>query len=398
MKNNWKNLQDLLFFQEGPGVRKNQFRNNGIKLLNVGNINNKKLNLDTTSIFITEEEAYGKYSHFLVEDGDLLICCSGIVVDNFHNKIVFAEEKHLPLCLNTSTMRFRTLNNDILNIKYFYYFLMTRLFKEQLQKLITGSAQLNFGPSHIKKISMPIIEMNKQKQIAKTLDKANELIELRKESITKLDALAKSIFIDMFGDPVSNPKGWEIKKFNDIFIKITDGTHNSPPMCKTGYKYITAKHIKENGINFEKHETYISKEEHEKIFSRCNPKKGDILYIKDGATTGIACINTFDEEFSLLSSVALLKPSHQIKSEYVVSYLNNPSIKNNILLNMAGGAIQRLTIKKIKDINIIIPPLDLQNKFAKIIEKIEEQKSLYEKELEKLEENFQALLQKSFQE
>ncbi|MCD8477978.1 MAG: hypothetical protein LRY68_08885 [Sulfurospirillum sp.] len=144
--------------------------------------------------------------------------------------------------------------------------------------------------------------------------------------------------------------GWEIQKFDNIFTKITDGTHNSPPMSNSGYKYITAKHIKENKIDFERDETYISEEEHKKIFSRCSPKKGDILYIKDGATTGIACINTLEEEFSLLSSVALLKPSVKIKSEYIVSYLNNPTVKLDILQNMVGGAIKRLTIQKNKKI------------------------------------------------
>ena len=327
----------------------------------------------------------GKSDKFTHENPTLMVTCRGATCGTLN----ISEPNSY---INGNAMAFDDINEEF-DLKYLYYYLFTRGFND----VISGSAQPQITRENLKNLEVlkPLLEQ--QKQIAKTLDKANELIELRKESITKLDALAKSIFIDMFGDPVSNPKKWEIKKFNDVFIKITDGTHKSPPMSKNGYKYITAKHIKENRINFEKHETYISEEEHKKIFSRCNPEKGDILYIKDGATTGIACINTLNEEFSLLSSVALLKPSHKIKSEYVVSYLNNPSIKNNILLNMAGGAIQRLTIKKIKDINIILPSIDLQNKFAKIIEKIEEQKSLYTQELEKLQENFDALLQKSFQ-
>src|SRR5690606_27058049 len=100
---------DIYFFQEGPGVRKWQFTGRGVKLLNVGNINGGQINLDKTSIYISEEAAYGKYSDFLVHEGDLLIACSGIVVDNFHNKIAASEKEHLPVCLNTSTMRFKEL-------------------------------------------------------------------------------------------------------------------------------------------------------------------------------------------------------------------------------------------------------------------------------------------------
>lgn len=86
------NIPEVLFFQEGPGVRKWQFTDSGVKLLNVGNLNDNQLNLSTTSIYISNEEAFGKYSHFLVEEGDLLIGCSGIVVDKFHQKMAFAQK------------------------------------------------------------------------------------------------------------------------------------------------------------------------------------------------------------------------------------------------------------------------------------------------------------------
>ena len=82
-------LNQKLFFQEGPGVRKWQFTDKGIKLLNVGNINGGKVDLSATDKHLSIEEATGKYAHFLVDEGDLLIACSGIVVDNFHNKIAF---------------------------------------------------------------------------------------------------------------------------------------------------------------------------------------------------------------------------------------------------------------------------------------------------------------------
>ena len=84
--NNWKEvlIPEVLFFQEGPGVRNTQFRESGVKLLNVGNINNGVINLSSTKTHLSEEEAFGKYSHFLVDEGDLLIACSGIIVENFH--------------------------------------------------------------------------------------------------------------------------------------------------------------------------------------------------------------------------------------------------------------------------------------------------------------------------
>ena len=98
---------DVLFFQEGPGVRKWQFKQEGVKLLNGGNINNNTINLSSTKHYLSEDEAYNKYKHFLIDEGDLLIACSGITINTFYKKIAFIKRKDLPLCLNTSTMRFK---------------------------------------------------------------------------------------------------------------------------------------------------------------------------------------------------------------------------------------------------------------------------------------------------
>jgi type I restriction enzyme S subunit len=165
-KEDWKQIPEILFFQEGPGVRKWQFRDSGVKLLNGRNINDNKIDLSTTSIFVSNEEAYGKYSHFLAEEGDLVIACSGVTLDRFHKKVALLKAQHLPLCMNTSTMRFKVLDESILNIHFFRFFLGSVQFLNQLRKLITGSAQLNFGPSHVKKMAVPCPPISRQNEFA----------------------------------------------------------------------------------------------------------------------------------------------------------------------------------------------------------------------------------------
>ena len=212
-------ISDIYFYQEGPGVRKWQFTNEGVKLLNVGNINNGRIDLSSTKVNISEKEAFGKYSHFLIDEGDLLIACSGIVVDNFHNKIAFVNKENLPLCLNTSTMRFKQLPEKKGELTYLKYFLQTNHFKDQLSKLITGSAQLNFGPSHIRKIEIPLPSLAAQQKIAAILDKADELLQYNQQLIAKYDALRQSLFLDMFGDPVRNEKDWKTKTIEQLVSK-----------------------------------------------------------------------------------------------------------------------------------------------------------------------------------
>jgi type I restriction enzyme S subunit len=199
-----------------------------------------------------------------------------------------------------------------------------------------------------------------------------------------MTSIAISRFIEMFGDPISNPKGWSVYKLVDICDKITDGTHHSPENHSTGeYKYITAKNIKESGFDFS-NITYVSKADHDEIFARCNPEKGDVLYIKDGVTTGIAMTNTLTEPFSMLSSVALLKQNREsLTSDYLCGVLNSPTMYDSIRRNMGGAAITRLTIKKISEIRVPLPPITLQQEYVRVKEqtdksKFSERKMLFE--------------------
>ena len=287
------------------------------------------------------------------------------------------------------------LPNKDIDASFFYYFLCSK--REQFIKLGVGGAQPNISATILKKIKIYLPPLEEQKRIAAILDKASSLIDLRKQQLEKMDLLIKSKFIDMFGDPVTNPKGWEVKKLKDICTKLTDGTHFSPENLEKGqYKYVTAKNIKENGFDFT-NISYVNEKVHREIFSRCNPEYGDILYIKDGVTAGIAQINTLNEEFSLLSSVALLKQNRKIVNKYYFrEALNNNHMYDRIRENMGGAAITRLTIAKINVLRIPVPPTELQNQFAEFVEKVEKQKAVMQQSMEKMETNYKALMQEYF--
>ena len=188
-------INKYVWFQEGPGVRKNQYRDKGIKLLNVANLVNGDVDLSTSHRYISEEEANDKYKHFMVDEGDLIIASSGIQVDYFDKKMGFIKKEHLPLCMNTSTIRFKTLDSTVADIRYFMYFLKSNKFKIQLNKLITGSAQLNFGPSHLNKIKIDLPSIDIQKKAVTKLDKITELIKNKQAQINCLEILVKSQFV-----------------------------------------------------------------------------------------------------------------------------------------------------------------------------------------------------------
>lgn len=288
-------------------------------------------------------------------------------------------------------------NEKLLTKKYLQAVLNSPVFQNFILGIGARAAQAGFNKEDLSRFKIHLPSLNDQIRIAEILSRAESLIAQRKQSISLLDELLKSTFLEMFGDPIKNPKQLEKKQLQDVCIKITDGTHFSPPIIEKGFPYITAKHVRENKIDFWAKPWFISEENHREIYKRCTPVKGDVLYIKDGATTGYAAINRYDFEFSMLSSLALLKVDSKIlNSEYLCAWLNNEIVKKRILEEMSGGAIQRLTLTKINKLSINIPPIELQTKFRAIVEKVEELKSKNQESLAELQNMYGVLSQKAF--
>ena len=263
------------------------------------------------------------------------------------------------------------LPNEQIRCKYLYYFFLGNM--RVLERGFKGAGLKHTNKGYIGDIDIgDIPSFERQEKIIGIFDTLQSIIDLRKSEIERLDNLIKARFVEMFGSPVSNPMSWEKRTLKEVCIKLNDGSHFSPESFETGdYKYVTAKNIKFSGFDFS-NITYVPEAVHRPIFDRCNPEFEDVLYIKDGATTGVAIVNTLDEEFTLLSSVALLKQDRSIMNGYfLATLLNNKDMYLNIRNNMGGAAITRLTIAKLNAIEIIVPPIELQNQFAAFVAEVD---------------------------
>lgn len=170
--------------------------------------------------------------------------------------------------------------------------------------------------------------------------------------------------------PYVLPKGWEWVRMGNALLKLTDGTHHSPANFSSGdFKYVTAKNIKNEGVELG-NITYVSKEVHNEIYARCNPEFGDILYIKDGATTGIVTINQITEPFSMLSSVALVKMPACVSNKFVLYVLRAPFFYDMMREGMTGVAITRVTLSKLGNAIIPLPPLVEQHRIVTKIDQL----------------------------
>ena len=283
-------------------------------------------------------------------------------------------------------------HNEICKNYIFYYMPIALKAIEDKTPFVTVK---HLSAKELNKIELPLPTYEMQNRIANSLFNLDELIEKRKEQLSKLDELVKARFVELFGDPICNSKDMILSPLNDVCTKITDGTHDTPPRYDSGYLLITGKNIRSSGIIFDDVE-FVSEEDHKIIYSRCNPEYGDVLYTNIGVNYGTACYNNIDYEFSM-KNVALLKPNHRLVNGYYLWECLN-IMRNHILsMNQVGGAQTFMGLATIKKITIPVPPIERQNQFAAFVEQTDKSKLAVQKSLDKLELLKKALMQKFFE-
>ena len=337
--------------------------NSGVKFLRITDINNGAVNWNSVPYCECSTKDTEKYS---LQRGDIVFARTGAttgksyLIKSSPEKTVFAS------------YLIRVRSNDKVDPIFLAHFFNTPGYWIQIHEKSRGATLPGVNATKLKELKIPLPPLAEQKRIAAILDKADAIRRKRQAAIKLADDFLRATFLDMFGDPVMNPRGWDINNtLEDVCEKITDGTHHSPPITQTGIPYITAKHLKKGCLDFYAKPWFVSEEDHKAIYNRCDPRPGDVLYIKDGATTGRAAINEYDFEFSMLSSLALIRAKKGLlTSAYLCDWLNNERTKTKLLGGVAGAAITRFTIKKIKDFRIELPPVGLQEEYSQIRKKV----------------------------
>ena len=364
----WVRLESVASWGSGgtPSRKHEEYYNGDILWIKTGELNNGW-------IYDTEEkitdEGLKKSSAKLFPPYSVLIAMYGATIGKVAILGVPATTNQACACA--------VCNQSLLYIYLFYYCISQKnVFIEKGK----GGAQPNISQIILKQHPIPLPPLSEQQRIVERIEELFAKLDEAKERLQEVaDSFAvrkAAILHKAFTGELTkqwrlkngvSDESWEEKNLGDVCSKITDGTHNSPTNSLTGeYMYVTAKNIKDTGIDLS-NITYVTKEIHKEIYSRCDVVYGDVLYIKDGATAGIATINTLKEEFSMLSSVALIRADLKLATnEFIKTYLNYR--KKEILKNISGSAITRLTLSKIKNIAISLPSLPEQHEIVRLID------------------------------
>ena len=191
-------------------------------------------------------------------------------------------------------------------------------------------------------------------------------LEVQKEIVAEIEGYQKVIdgaraVLDNYRPNIPIHPDWPMVELGKACETIMDGTHFSPPNTEIGERlYLTSKNVRENHLDLS-NVTYVSEVDHKAIYGRCPVKTGDVLYVKDGANTGLAAINSLTEEFSLLSSVAVMRGKPEmLDNRYLAFFLNSAGGRQSMLSMISGVAITRLTLTKLNAATIPLPPLATQ--------------------------------------
>lgn len=189
------------------------------------------------------------------------------------------------------------------------------------------------------------------------------------------------------------PEDWDVHTLDEVSVKIQDGTHFSPTLGGSEYRYITSRNIGNGRLRLDSVEM-ISESEHRKIYRRCDTRFGDLLLTKDGANTGNAAINSFMDEISLLSSVAFIRANYRQATEgYLLQYLLSGAGRKQIDDAMAGNAITRLTLAKIKALRVPMPRVEEQQRIASALADADELIAALERMIAKKQAIKQGMMQ-----
>ena len=313
----------------------------------------------------------GKYNDYNHTDATVLITCRGATCGNVHLSKPYSY-------INGNAMALDNLDESKCIKEYLYYYLKS----SDLKNAISGSAQPQITIQGLKKINLKLYDIKKQKEIVSMLKSIDKLITTKREEIKLCGQLIKSQFVEMFGN-IENTK-YDIYKLSELTNLITDGEHKKPNYMVAGIPFISVVNITTGELKFEDCK-FVSEEDACKFNKRCNPEKGDILYTKVGATYGRSAIVDTDKKFTLYVSVCLIKPKRDLINSTFLNYtMKQPYVKLQADKSIKGIGVPDLHLIEIKNFKIILPPIELQNKFADIVKQIDKQKFVIENSLENI--------------
>ena len=295
-------------------------------------------------------------------------------------------------CTNQACAAFK--KNDKVIPEYLYYFLKSQ--KVKFVKDGVGGAQPNISVGYLKKVEMELPSLDEQRAIVEVLDKTTNIMVMRNQEIASLDNLIKARFVEMFGDPIKNPKGWEVVTIGDIVKEVKYGT--SKPAVEGGkYPYLRMNNLTPDGHLDLNDLKYIDISEDE--IEKCVVRKGDVLFNRTNSIELVGKTAVFDlpDDMVIAGYIIRVRLNERMLPEVLSQYMNLEALKD-ILRSMAKGAVNQANInaQELQNVKVYLPDMGLQKKFIEMKEQVDKSKVEVQKALDETQKLFDSLMQQYF--
>lgn len=369
MRKGWKykKLGEVATYINGYAFKPDQWKESGTPIVRIQNLNN-------------ENAPYNYYDGEVpdkvkIQNGDLLISWSASLgAYIWHGGNAFLNQHIFKVAFDKTDID-----------KFFLKYAVTSKLAAMAEQ-VHGATMKHIVKKDFDNTQIPYPPLSTQLAIVSELDKINELIRLKKEQLKDFDNLAQSLFYEMFGDPVENEKGWEVKKIGDLALVKTGPfgsmLHKEDYICD-GIPLVNPVHMKDFKIVPDLDFT-ISKEKASELENYLL-KSNDVVFARRGDIGRCAIVSEAEQGFICGTGSLFVRFSKEIESIFIMYIIRCDSFSKHLISKAKGATMLNINSNTIADLRIPLPPLPLQRLFAQRIEQIEREKSEVQKSIQDLE-------------
>ena len=391
----WKmaNLGDVATFINGDRGKnypsKGSFIEEGIPFINAGCLSLQH-NILTDELNYISEEKYDLLSSGKVIKDDILFCLRGSL-----GKFALINSD-MKGAIASSLVIIRA-NKEVVDLDYLKNYLASTLCEREIRSFENGAAQPNLSAKDLKAFKIPLPPLAEQKRIASVLDKADAIRQKRQQAIKLADEFLRSVFLEMFGDPVTNPKGWAIGTIRDLVSSANYGSSAKASETDGEFPILRMGNITYEGKWDFTDLKYIdlSSKDQDKYLAT----KGDLLFNRTNSRELVGKTAVFDEEapMAIAGYLIRVRTNECGNPWYISGYLNSQHGKQT-LTNMCKSIVGMANInaQELQDIKIMLPPIELQNQYEYLVKCVNDRSDRLNNSSLELEVLFSALSQKAF--
>lgn len=361
----------------------------GINWIKIGDTSDSMYITKTAQRIIPEGMKKSRY----VKPGDFLLS----------NSMSFGRPYILKIdgCIHDGWLVLRD-KDELFDKRFLYYYLSAKTTYEKFKSMAVGGVVNNLNSEMVRKVEVPIPSKTKQIQIADLLDKLKNVLDSRKQELRLLENLMKARFVEMFGDAIQNPKGWDMSLIEDVVANEKNALKAGPfgsalkkeYYVESGYKIYGQEQVISGDHTFG---NYYIDEERYKLLENCAVQAGDVLISLVGTYGKLLIMpEVFEPGIINPRLMKITFDKEKVNPYYFKFFFQSESLKKALSENTHGGTMDILNLGIVRKIVMPLPPLELQNEFVSFAEQVNKSKVAVQKALDETKLLFDSLMQQYF--